>query len=67
MRAAWLQDVFEGIDEFADHEGMSLHLVELVGREVVDLRAEVGGQLTEVLFGHHHVAVLAQHAGRVLG
>ena len=53
---------FEGIDEFLDYEGLTLYLVELVGYETVDLHAEVGCQLTHVLFGYHHLLVLLQYS-----
>ena len=45
---------------------MSFHLVELIGNEVVDLHAQVGSQLTHVLFGHYHLLVSLQHLGGVL-
>ena len=57
---------FEGIDEFLDYEGLTLYLVELVGHETVDLHAEVGCQLTHVLFGHNHLLVLLQYLGGVV-
>ena len=45
---------------------MTLHLVELVGREVIHFHAEPASKLTHVLFGHNHLLVLAQHGCGVL-
>ena len=61
-----VNNLCECIDEFFDDEGLTLDLIELVGNKVVDLHAEVGGELTHVLFGHHHLIIFSKHVGRVL-
>ena len=61
----FVDNLGECVDEFFDHERLSLDLIELEGYEVVNLHAQVGSQLTHVLFSHYHLLVLRKHGSGV--
>src|SRR3712207_291364 len=65
--ALGVENLLEAGYQFADVERLSLHLIVLIGGELVDTYAEQGGELSEILLGHDHFLVAQQHVGRVLG
>ena len=62
-----VDDFVECLDQFGYDEGLSFHFVELVRSEIVYLHAQVGGKLSQVLFGYHYFLVAFQYLFCVLG
>ena len=56
----------KSLHQFADHEGLTLHLIELAGHKSVDLGAQIGYQLSQVLFSHNHLFIFTQYFGGIL-